>query len=67
MLVAFAGFGYLAARKLAILRHLQPEPRWDHPASRLKSRAGQRLPAVAHDPRRVEARRDARGRSSRAS
>jgi len=37
MLVAFAGFGYLAARKLAILRFLQADPRWDHPASRMKS------------------------------
>jgi Fe-S oxidoreductase len=37
MLIAVAGFGYLAARKLAILRHLQPDPRWDHPASRLKT------------------------------
>src|SRR6185369_1026218 len=37
MLVAFAGFGYLAARKLVILRFLQADPRWDHPASRMKS------------------------------
>ena len=37
MLVAFAGFVYLAARKLAILRHLRPEPRWDRPLSRMKS------------------------------
>jgi len=37
MLVAFAGFGYLAARKLAIVAALQPEARWDHPLERLKS------------------------------
>ena len=37
MLVAFAAFGYLVARKLAILRHLMPETRWDRPASRMKS------------------------------
>jgi len=36
MLVAFASFGYLAARKLSIVAHLQPEMRWDHPGLRLK-------------------------------
>ncbi len=35
MLVAFAGFGYLAARKLSIVASLQPEVRWDHPGARL--------------------------------
>ena len=35
MLVAFAGFGYLAARKLRIVAHLSPEVRWDHPGARL--------------------------------
>jgi len=37
MLVGFAGFGWLAARKLAIVAHLQPEVRWNRPAERLKS------------------------------
>ena len=37
MLLAFAGFGYFAARKLAIVASLQPEVRWDHPGLRLKS------------------------------
>ncbi|HEY2816201.1 MAG TPA: (Fe-S)-binding protein [Casimicrobiaceae bacterium] len=37
MLTSFGGFAYLAARKLAILRYLQPETRWDRPAARLKS------------------------------
>jgi Fe-S oxidoreductase len=37
MLVAFAGFTWLTARKLRIVGSLQPEPRWDHPAARLKS------------------------------
>ena len=37
MLFAFASFGYLAIRKLAILRHLQPEQRWDHPMARLRA------------------------------
>ncbi len=36
MLAAFAGFGYLAARKLRIVASLQPEVRWDHPGARLK-------------------------------
>src|SRR4030095_12241525 len=36
MLVAFASFGYLAARKLAIVARLQPEMRWDRPGLRLK-------------------------------
>ena len=35
MLVAFAGFGYLAARKLRIVASLAPEVRWDHPGARL--------------------------------
>ena len=35
MAVAFAGFGWLAWRKLAIVAALQPEVRWDRPASRL--------------------------------
>jgi Fe-S oxidoreductase len=59
MLVAFAGFAYLAARKLAILRHLRPEPRWDRPMSRLQSVLvngflqrrmihGERKPGVMH-------------------
>ncbi len=37
MLVAFAGFGYLAERKLAIIASLQSEMRWDHPGLRLKA------------------------------
>jgi Fe-S oxidoreductase len=37
MLVAFAGFAWLTARKLRIVASLQPEVRWDHPAARLKS------------------------------
>jgi Fe-S oxidoreductase len=37
MLVAFAGFAWLTARKLRIVAHMQPEVRWDHPAARLKS------------------------------
>ncbi len=36
MLVAFSGFGYLAARKLRIVACLQPEVRWDHPGARVK-------------------------------
>lgn len=35
MAVALAGFGWLAWRKLAIVAALQPEVRWDRPASRL--------------------------------
>ena len=35
MLVAFAGFGYLAARKLRIVASLSPDVRWDHPGARL--------------------------------
>jgi Fe-S oxidoreductase len=35
MLVAFAGFGWLAARKLAIVVRLQPEMRWDRPGARV--------------------------------
>jgi Fe-S oxidoreductase len=37
MLLGFAGFGWLAWRKLAIVAALQPEVRWDHPAQRLKA------------------------------
>ncbi len=37
MLLSFAAFGLLAMRKLAIVTHLQPEIRWDHPAARLRS------------------------------
>jgi Fe-S oxidoreductase len=37
MLLAFAGFAALAWRKLAIVAALQPEPRVDHPAARLRS------------------------------
>jgi Fe-S oxidoreductase len=35
MLAAFAGFGYLAQRKLAIVAALAPEDRFDHPGRRL--------------------------------
>jgi Fe-S oxidoreductase len=35
--VAFALFAWLAARKLAILRHLAPEPRLDAPLARLST------------------------------
>ena len=34
---AVAAFGALAWRKLAILVHLAPEPRWDHPLARLRT------------------------------
>jgi Fe-S oxidoreductase len=37
MLAGFAGFGWLAWRKLSIVARLQPEVRWDHPAHRLKA------------------------------
>ena len=37
MLVGFAGFAWLAWRKLALLSHLQPEVRWDRPAARLRA------------------------------
>jgi Fe-S oxidoreductase len=37
MIVAFGGFGYLAARKLRIVMALQPEARWDHSGARLRS------------------------------
>jgi len=36
MAAAFAGFGYLAWRKLAIVARLQPEVRWDHPLARIR-------------------------------
>jgi Fe-S oxidoreductase len=35
MTVAFAGFGFLAARKLRIVANLAPEVRWDRPLERL--------------------------------
>jgi Fe-S oxidoreductase len=35
MLVAFAAFGWLAARKLLLVARLQPEARWDRPGMRL--------------------------------
>jgi Fe-S oxidoreductase len=35
MVVAFAGFGILAARKLRIVAALEPEMRWDRPLARL--------------------------------
>jgi Fe-S oxidoreductase len=37
MLLAGAGFAWLAWRKLAIVVALQPEVRWDHPWQRLRS------------------------------
>jgi len=37
MLLALAGFGALTWRKLRIVVALQPEPRWDAPAQRLRS------------------------------
>ena len=37
MLAGFAGFTYLAWRKLGLLPHLEPEVRWDAPVSRLKA------------------------------
>jgi Fe-S oxidoreductase len=37
MLVAFAGFAWLTARKLRLVAHLQPEVRWDHAGARLRS------------------------------
>src|SRR5436190_1247221 len=37
MLVAFAAFGFLAARKVSILFRLQPDVRWDHAGARLES------------------------------
>ena len=45
MLVAFAAFGWLAARKLLLVARLQPEVRWDHPGARspaAASRSGSR-------------------------
>ena len=36
MVVAFAGFAWLAWRKLAIVARLQYENRWDHPLARIK-------------------------------
>ena len=35
LIAAFAGFTWLAWRKLAIVAALQPEVRWDHPAARV--------------------------------
>jgi len=37
MLAAFAGFGYLAWRKLVLVAHLAPDMRLDHPGARLAS------------------------------
>ena len=37
LIAAFAGFGWLAYRKLSIVAALRPEVRWDHPGERLKS------------------------------
>lgn len=37
MLAGFAGFGWLAWRKLALVARLQPEMRWDRPGERLKA------------------------------
>ena len=37
MLLAFAGFAWLAWRKLQIVLALQPEVRWDEPWQRLRS------------------------------
>ena len=59
LVLAFAGFAALAWRKLAIVVHLAPEVRWDHPAERvrrlvvdgfLQSRMirGDRKPGVMH-------------------
>ena len=39
MILGFAGFAVLAWRKLAIVVHLQPEVRWDHPGRRLRKLA----------------------------
>jgi Fe-S oxidoreductase len=43
LLVAFLAFSYLAARKLAIVAALQPEPRCDHPVERLRTVLGNGL------------------------
>jgi Fe-S oxidoreductase len=59
LLVAFAGFGILAWRKLSIVVALGGEPRWDRPLSRLKSMTvngflqsrmirGERRPGLMH-------------------
>ena len=37
LVAGLAGFAVLAARKLAILRHLRPDPRTDRPAARLRT------------------------------
>ena len=37
MLVSFAAFAALTARKLRIVASLEPEVRWDHPMARLRS------------------------------
>ena len=55
MLVAFAGFGWLAWRKLAIVRALQPEARLDQPWQRLRSVSRQRPAAEPHGAPRVAA------------
>ena len=61
MLAAFAGFGYLAQRKLAIVAALAPEDRFDHPGQRLMAVLTNGVPAAADDPARLEARGHARG------
>jgi hypothetical protein len=38
LIASFTAFGVLAVRKLAILRHLAPEPRLDHGWQRLCTR-----------------------------
>src|SRR6187402_2677336 len=35
LVAAFAGFGWLAYRKLSIVARLRPDPRWNHPGERL--------------------------------
>lgn len=37
LLLSFAAFAALAARKLVLLTHLQPDPRWDDAGARLRS------------------------------
>jgi Fe-S oxidoreductase len=37
MLASFAGFGWLAWRKLSVVASLQPEVRWDRPVARLRT------------------------------
>ena len=61
MLVAAVAFAWLAWRKLAIVAALAPRSALGPSAGAREERGHQRLPAVAHDPARLEARRDARG------